>query len=214
MDVNRLTEKSREAVLDAQNIATRLANNEVDSEHLLLALIQQKDGLLPRLLQRLSIDSDTFAGKVENELSRRPHVTGPGADNNKLYMTQRLNRVLARAEEEASALKDDYISVEHIVLALIEEGPNTISGRLLSDAGLSRERFLKALQDVRRNQRVTSATPEVTYEALERYGRDLVAEARAGKLDPVIGRDAEIRRPSASSGAMFRKVSKTRLFSH
>jgi ATP-dependent Clp protease ATP-binding subunit ClpB len=194
MDINRLTEKSREAVLEAQNVATKLANNEVDSEHLLLALVQQKDGLLPRLLQRISIDPEILAGKIEAELSRRPHVTGPGVDNNKLYMTQRLNRVLVQAEEEAKALKDDFVSIEHIVLALIEEGPKTISGRLLADAGLSRERFLKALQDVRRNQRVTSSTPEVTYEALERYGRDLVAEARAGKLDPVIGRDAEIRR--------------------
>jgi ATP-dependent Clp protease ATP-binding subunit ClpB len=194
MDINRLTEKSRDAVLEAQNIATRLANNEVDTEHLLLALIQQKDGLLPRLLQRISIDPEILAGKVESELDRRPHVTGPGADNNKLYMTQRLNRVLLDAEEEAKALKDDFVSVEHLVLALINEGGKTISGRLLADAGLTRERFLKALQDVRRNQRVTSSTPEVTYEALERYGRDLVAEARAGRLDPVIGRDAEIRR--------------------
>jgi ATP-dependent Clp protease ATP-binding subunit ClpB len=194
MDINRLTEKSREAVLEAQNIATRLSNNEVDSEHLLLALVQQKEGLLPRLLQRVNIDQGILADKIESELARRPHVTGPGADNNKLYMTQRLNRVLVQAEEEAKSLKDDFVSVEHLVLALINEGSKSISGRLLTEAGLSRDLFLKALQDVRRNQRVTSATPEVTYEALEKYGRDLVSEARAGKLDPVIGRDAEIRR--------------------
>jgi ATP-dependent Clp protease ATP-binding subunit ClpB len=194
LDINRLTEKSRDAVIEAQSIATKLANNEVDSEHLLLALVQQKDGLLPRLLSRLNIEADVLSGKIEAELARRPHVTGPGADNNKLYMTQRLNRVLVQAEDEAKALKDDFISVEHLVLALIDEGSKTITGRILLDSGLTRERFLKSLQDVRRNQRVTTSTPEVTYEALERYGSDLVSEARAGRLDPVIGRDAEIRR--------------------
>jgi ATP-dependent Clp protease ATP-binding subunit ClpB len=194
MDINKFTQKSREAVLEAQNLATKLANNEVDSEHLLLALVQQKDGLLPRLLKRMDIDQEILAAKIESELARRPHVTGPGVDNNKLYLTQRLNRVMVQADEEAKALKDEFVSVEHLVLALIDEGTKTISGRLLDDAGLTRERFLKALQDVRRNQRVTSDTPEVTYEALEKYGRDLVAEARAGRLDPVIGRDAEIRR--------------------
>ena len=194
LDINRFTEKSREAVLEAQNIAVKLANTDVDTEHLLLALVTQKDGLLPRLLRRLNIDAEILGAKVENELSRRPHVTGPGADQAKLYMTQRLNRVLVQAEEEAQNLKDDYISVEHLVLALIQEGTKSPTGRLLTEAGLSRELFLKALQDVRRNQRVSSATPEVTYEALAKYGRDLVADARAGKLDPVIGRDSEIRR--------------------
>jgi ATP-dependent Clp protease ATP-binding subunit ClpB len=194
LDINRLTEKSREAVLEAQNLATRLGNNDVDSEHLLLALVQQNDGLLPRLLRRINIDSEILAGKIESELSRRPKVSGPGADQIKPFMTQRLNRVLVKAEEESKNLRDDYISVEHIVLALIEEGTKGPAGHLLDDAGLSRDKFLKALQDVRRNQRVSSATPEVTYEALQRYGRDLVSEARAGKLDPVIGRDAEIRR--------------------
>jgi len=131
MDINRLTEKSREAVLDAQTIATKLANNEVDSEHLLLALVQQKDGLLPRLLSRLNIDPELFAAKIEVELNKRPQVTGPGVDNNKLYMTQRLNRVLVKAEEEAKALKDDFVSVEHLVLALIDEGRNTTVGRVI-----------------------------------------------------------------------------------
>ena len=194
MDINKMTEKSREAVLEAQNSATRYGHSQIDGEHLLLALIQQPEGLLPRLLRRMNVDPEALGQRLDEELSRRPRVSGPGADTSKIFMTQRLNKVLLQAEDEAKHLKDDYVSIEHLVLALIDEGTASVSGRLLKDAGVSREAFLKALQDVRRNQRITSATPEGTYEALERYGRDLVAEARAGKLDPVIGRDSEIRR--------------------
>jgi ATP-dependent Clp protease ATP-binding subunit ClpB len=131
---------------------------------------------------------------VDQELSRRPRVSGPGAEAGKIYVTQRLNQVLLKAEETAKRLKDDYISVEHLVLALIEEGSSSASGRIFKENGITFDRFLKALTDVRGNQRVTTENPEETYEALERYGRDLVAEARANKLDPVIGRDEEIRR--------------------
>ena len=194
MDINKLTEKSREAALEAQNIATRYGHSQIDGEHLLLALLQQPEGLFPRLLRRMNVEPDLLAHQVEDDLARKPRVGGPGADGSKIYMTPRLNKVFVQAEDEAKHLKDEYVSIEHLVLALIDEGTATASGRLLKDAGITRDGFLKALQDVRRNQRVTSATPEGTYEALERYGRDLVAEARRGKLDPVIGRDNEIRR--------------------
>jgi ATP-dependent Clp protease ATP-binding subunit ClpB len=194
MDISKLTEKSREAVSEAQSIATRYGHVEIDGEHLLLALIDQADGLLPRLLTRMDVDPERIKVAVDQELSRRPRVSGPGAEAGKIYVTQRLNQVLLKAEETAKRLKDDYISVEHLVLALIEEGSSSASGRIFKENGITFDRFLKALTDVRGNQRVTTENPEETYEALERYGRDLVAEARANKLDPVIGRDEEIRR--------------------
>src|SRR5919109_1923821 len=131
---------------------------------------------------------------VEAELDRRPRVSGPGAAPGQVFLTQRLARLLDAAEREARRLKDEYVSVEHLVMALLEEGSQTAAGRLLSGHGLTRDRFLQALSAVRGNQRVTSATPEGAYEALEKYGRDLVADAAAGRLDPVIGRDSEIRR--------------------
>ncbi len=194
MDPNRLTQKSQEAISQAQVKATRYGHVEVDAEHLLAALLEQQDGLLPRLLQRMNVAPDQILRRVEQELERRPRVAGPGAAAGQVYITQRLNQILVKADDEARRLKDEYVSVEHIVLALIEEGAATAAGRILQEAGVTRDAFLKALTDVRGNQRVTSATPESTYEALERYGRDLVDEARRGKLDPVIGRDAEIRR--------------------
>jgi ATP-dependent Clp protease ATP-binding subunit ClpB len=139
-------------------------------------------------------DPDRLRATVEAELGRRPRISGPGAGPGQVFLTQRLSRVLDTAEREATRLKDEYVSVEHLLLALIEEGSTSASGRALKQEGLNRERFLSALTSVRGNQRVTSAMPEVAYEALEKYGRDLVATARAGKLDPVIGRDEEIRR--------------------
>lgn len=194
MDLNRLTLKSQEAIAAAQATAVRYGHVEVDGEHLLLALMEQENGLLPRLLHRMDVSVDTVRSELETELSKRPAVGGPGSEAGKVYITQRLNRALVRAEDEAKRLKDEYVSVEHLVLAHIDEGKDSPAGRLLKDNGVSRDRFLKALTEVRGNQRVTSADPEQTYEALERYGRDLVDEARRGKLDPVIGRDSEIRR--------------------
>ena len=194
MDINKLTEKSQEALAQAQTLAVRYGHVEVDGEHLLLALLQQPDGLLPRLLQRLEVPPANVESRVEQELAKRPKVGGPGADPGKVYVTQRLNQLFVKAGDEATRLKDDYISVEHIVLALLDEGKSTPAGRILTDLGVTRDRFLNALTDVRGNQRVTSANPEGTYEALAKYGRDLVDEARRNKLDPVIGRDEEIRR--------------------
>ncbi|MCP8706796.1 ATP-dependent chaperone ClpB [Streptomyces sp. AC04842] len=194
MDINRLTQKSQEALQDAQTKAVRYGHVEVDGEHLLLALLDQPEGLIPRLLTAAGADPDQTRATIEAALSRRPSVSGPGAGPGQVYLTQRLSRLLDTADQEAKRLKDEYVSVEHLVLALIEEGTDTAAGRALREQGLNRERFLAALTQIRGNQRVTSATPESAYEALTKYGRDLVADARAGKLDPVIGRDAEIRR--------------------
>jgi ATP-dependent Clp protease ATP-binding subunit ClpB len=194
MDMNRLTEKSQEALQEAQSLALRGGQTEVDGEHLLLALLEQSDGLVPRLFERVGVNVEALRAEVEAELKRRPKVTGPGVSPGQLYVTRRLNRLLEVAEREAGRLKDEYVSVEHLVLALLEEGQTTPAGRLLRDHRVTRESFLQALTEVRGHQRVTSASPEGAYEALSKYGRDLVADAHAGKLDPVIGRDGEIRR--------------------
>ncbi len=192
--MNRLTQKSQEALHDAQTKALRFGHTEVDGEHLLSALLDQPDGLAPRLLAQGGADPDRLRANLEAELSRRPTVTGPGAAPGQIFVTQRLNNLLTTAEREAKRLKDEYVSVEHLLVALLEEGSQTAAGRLLREEGLTRDKFLLALTAIRGNQRVTSAMPEVTYEALEKYGRDLVADAEAGRLDPVIGRDSEIRR--------------------
>jgi ATP-dependent Clp protease ATP-binding subunit ClpB len=194
LDLNRLTEKSQEALQVAQGKAAEYGHQETDGEHLLLALLEQEGGLFPRLLARLEVEPDALRDEVERELARRPRVSGPGAESGKVYVTQRLQKILARAEDEAKRLKDEYVSVEHLVLALLAEGKGTPAGSILARCGVTRDAFLGALTKVRGNQRVTSAAPEGSYEALEKYGVDLVALARAGKLDPVIGRDAEIRR--------------------
>jgi ATP-dependent Clp protease ATP-binding subunit ClpB len=194
VDTERLTQKSQQALHDAQTKALRFGHTEVDDEHLLLTLVDDPDGLAPRLLTQAGTDPDTLRTTLEAELSRRPKVSGPGAGPGQIFLTQRLARLLDAAEREAKRLKDEYVSVEHLVIALIEEGQGTAAGRLLHQHGLTRDRFLQALTAIRGNQRVTSAMPEVAYEALDKYGRDLVADAAAGKLDPVIGRDSEIRR--------------------
>ncbi|QFZ72556.1 ATP-dependent chaperone ClpB [Streptomyces fagopyri] len=194
MDMNRLTQKSQQAVQEAQTIAGRLNQTEVDGEHLLLALLDQPDGLIARLADGTGADTQALRSALSDELARRPKVTGPGATPGQVYVTQRLARVLDSAEQEAKRLKDEYVSVEHLLLALADEGSRTVAGRLLKRFGVTEDAFLAALTRIRGNQRVTSATPEASYEALEKYGRDLVAEARGGRMDPVIGRDAEIRR--------------------
>ncbi|WP_327103070.1 ATP-dependent chaperone ClpB [Nonomuraea glycinis] len=194
MDPNRMTQKTQEALHDAQTKALRHGHTEVDGEHLLLALLDQPEGLAPRLLQQAGADTQLLGADLEAELTRRPKVSGPGTAPGQVFLTQRLARLLDAADREAGRLKDEYVSVEHLLLALIEEGSATAAGQLLHGQGVTRDRFLQALTAVRGNQRVTSAMPEVAYEALEKYGRDLVADARADKLDPVIGRDTEIRR--------------------
>ena len=194
MDMNRLTQKSQEAVQQAQAIALRYGHTEVDGEHLLLALLDQPEGLVPRLLRQFDADTNALRAAVDGDLQRRPKVTGPGAAPGQVFVTQRLARLLDAAEREAKRLKDEYVSVEHLLVALADEGTSSAAGRRLKEFGVTREAFLSALTQIRGNQRVTSATPEGAYEALAKYGQDLVDAARSGKLDPVIGRDAEIRR--------------------
>jgi ATP-dependent Clp protease ATP-binding subunit ClpB len=194
VDTERLTQKSQQALHDAQTKAVRFGHTEVDGEHLLLALLDDPEGLVPRLLTQAGTNLDAVRTGLEGELARRPKVSGPGAGPGQVFLTQRVARLLDAADREAKRLKDEYVSVEHLTIALLEEGSGTAAGRLLHEQGLSRDRFLQALTAIRGNQRVTSAMPEVAYEALEKYGRDLVTDASAGKLDPVIGRDGEIRR--------------------
>ncbi len=193
MDPNLLTQKTQEALHDAQTRALRDGHTEVDVEHVLLALLTQPDGLVPRLLERAGVATAALQADLERNLAARPRVSGSGAGS-EVRMSRALAQVLDDAEAEMRRLKDEYVSVEHVVLALLASGARTPAGRLLAEHGATRERFLEALTQVRGSQRVTSATPETAYEALEKYGRDLVEEARSGKLDPVIGRDEEIRR--------------------
>jgi ATP-dependent Clp protease ATP-binding subunit ClpB len=194
MDPNKLTQKTQEALHDAQTKALRFGHTEVDTEHLLLALLDQPEGLVPRLLERMDVDAAEISSALERALESRPRVSGPGAAPGQVYVSRNLNQVLDAAEREAERLKDEYVSVEHVLLALVAAGKGTAAGRILNEHGVTRERFLEVLTEVRGAQRVTSANPETAYEALEKYGRDLVDEARSGKLDPVIGRDTEIRR--------------------
>ncbi|MHC1728740.1 MAG: ATP-dependent chaperone ClpB [Syntrophobacteraceae bacterium] len=194
MDINKFTIKSQEAMQAAETKATRFGHIEVDGEHLLLAMLEQHDGLAPRLFQKMDIPVEKMRGRLEEELSKKPRVSGPGVERGKIYITNRLNRILNDAQEQAQRLKDEYVSAEHILLAIMQEGTSSPAGKLLQEFGVTRDSLLNTLTSIRGSQRVTSASPESTYEALAKYGRDLVEEARSGKLDPVIGRDSEIRR--------------------
>jgi ATP-dependent Clp protease ATP-binding subunit ClpB len=193
MDPGKLTQKSQEALHDAQTKAMRFGQTEVEVEHLLLALLDQSEGLVPRLLERAEVDPRDLREAVQRHLEGRPRVSGSGAPA-QANVSRALMKVLDDAQKEAERLKDEYVSVEHLLLAMIESGSSTAAGRLLSERGLSRDRFLEILTHIRGSQRVTSDIPEASYEALEKYGRDLVEAARSGRLDPVIGRDGEIRR--------------------
>ncbi|MCX6115471.1 MAG: ATP-dependent chaperone ClpB [Proteobacteria bacterium] len=194
MDLQRFTQKSQEALQAAQSSAIRRGNTEVDIEHLVVALLEQQGGLIPRLFEKMDIPLEPFVAAIEKEIEKRPSVSGPGIEPGKVFLTQRLGQSFVKAEEEAKRLKDEYVSTEHLMLATIEGDTKTSFGKICTKFGLTRDRLLAALNVVRGNQRVQSANPEATYEALDRYGRDLVQEARKGKLDPVIGRDDEIRR--------------------
>ncbi|NLZ93372.1 MAG: ATP-dependent chaperone ClpB [Firmicutes bacterium] len=187
MDINKFTEKTQLALQDAQSIAIRNNHQAVDAEHLLAALLQQENGLVPRLFSRAGLNAKTVLTKTEQILNKIPKVKGAASS----YITPRLNQLLVLAQDEAKRLKDEYISVEHLVLAMFADEKIK---EMLQTLGLTRDKFLQVLEDVRGNQRVTSTNPEETYEALEKYGRDLTFMAKQNKLDPVIGRDAEIRR--------------------
>jgi len=193
MNLNLLTQKSLEALQEAESKALSYGNPEIDVEHLLLALLEQEEGLIPRLIMKMDISVESFHKEIAELLNKNPKVSGPGREAGKIYVSKRIDSVFVKAEGEAKRLKDEYVSVEHIFLAIIDVVDNTPMSKNLKSFGLTRDRFLKALIDVRGNQRVTSNNPEATYEALEKYGHDLVRDARTNKLDPVIGRDSEIR---------------------
>ena len=192
MNANRFTEKLQEALGRAQNAALAAHNQAVDVEHLLAALLEENDGLGASILSLAGVDRAAVQAKLTAELKKIPQVTGGGSDSAQVYATQRLGRVLARAEQEAGKLKDDYVSVEHVLIAILDE-PGA-AAKILREAGLSHDKLMATLKQVRGNQRVTSANPEATYQSLEKYGRDLTKLAAQGKVDPVIGRDEEIRR--------------------
>ena len=192
-DPNKMTQKMQEAMQMAQQTVVRYSHQELDGEHLLLCLMEQVDGLAPKLIERLGVQPKELCSRLEEELERRPKIRGAVSETGKVYVTQRLNQLLVKAGDEAKRLKDEYVSIEHLLLAFLDEGKATSGGRILAQLGVERGRFLKELMAVRGNQRVTSATPEGAYEALQKYGSDLVLMARQGKLDPVIGRDMEIR---------------------
>ena len=194
MDLNKFTEKSQAALMEAQAIGTRHQHQAVDVEHLALALMEQEEGLVPRLVEKAGVSPNLLKTKIQEALDRLPRVSGDTRTGQGLYVTQRLNKLLVTAQDEAKRLKDEYVSVEHLVLAMFAEPATTDIAKIFKTVGLQREKFLQALIEVRGNQRVTSANPEATYEALEKYGRDLTRLAAQNKLDPVIGRDAEIRR--------------------
>ena len=194
MNIDRYTQKSQEAIQEAQMKALRFGHAEVDCEHLLLTLLEQQQGIVPRILERMEIDVPSFELELETELQKRPRVSGSGIEAGKTYVTRRMQELLLKAEDEAKRIRDEYVSVEHLALALLNGGSDALAGRLFRKYGVDRDRFVATLSEVRGNHRVTSDNPETAYEALEKYGADLVAQVRAGKVDPVIGRDGEIRR--------------------
>ena len=194
MDINRFTEKAQEAIRSAQSKAVRYGQQQIDVEHLLAALLEQEGGLAPSILNKAGVNVDTLTRRLEAELDRLPKVSGPSGGPDQVTSAQRLNRLLTKAEDEAKKLKDEYVSVEHLLLAAIDD--NGAAGQLFKEFGVTRDRLMQALREVRGNQRVTSQNPEATYEALEHYGRDLTKLARRASS---IRSSAATRRSAASS---------------
>ena len=192
MNIEEMTQKTREALQAAQRIAVEYSNNAVEQEHLLAALAQQQDGLIPQMLQTLGVDANAFAQAALQKVEALPRVTGSGRDPEKIYISSDLDRALNAAEQQAKQMKDEYISVEHVFLGILQR-PGKAANEIFKMFGITTEKFMQQLSAVRGNQRVTSDNPEDTYNALKKYGQDLVEMARANKLDPVIGRDSEIR---------------------
>ena len=192
MDINKLTQKSREAVQDAQALTIEYGNTQIEQAHLLYALLAQENGLIPQMLTKMEIDPEAVKADAQQAVSRLPKVSGPGREPDKVYISQDVDRALNAAQNQADHMTDEYISVEHLMLGLMETADSNLK-TIFQRHNLTKEKFLEALKTVRGNTRVTSDTPEDTYDALSKYGQDLVALARAHKLDPVIGRDEEIR---------------------
>ncbi|MCL4558945.1 MAG: AAA family ATPase, partial [Deltaproteobacteria bacterium] len=201
MDINKFTQKAQEALMDAQGIASRYRHQQVDNEHVMLAMLGQEDGLIPHLFEKMSLAEtgavpvvEGIREEIERYLAGLPKVSGPSGAVDQLYVTSRLNGTLDQAASEARGMKDEFISVEHVLLAMLEGGRQDALARTLLNHGITKDGVMKALASIRGGQRVTSQTPESTYEALEKYGRDLTRAAAQDRLDPVIGRDEEIRR--------------------
>ena len=192
MNTNQFTQKTMEALQAAQRLAIEYSNQALEQEHMLVALTQQQDGLIPQLLTKMNVDPGTFETAAAEKVSQLPHVTGSGRDPDKVYISNELDQALTAAEKQAQQMKDEYISVEHVFMGMLQR-PGRVAGELFKQFGITPEKFMQVLSAVRGNQRVTTDNPESTYDALKKYGQDLVEAARANKLDPVIGRDSEIR---------------------
>ena len=192
MNTNKFTQKTLEALQSAQSLAIEYQNQALEPEHLLAAIASQEGGLIPQLLQKLGAEPGSFAAAAGQKVAALPHVTGSGREPDKIYISQATDKVLAAAEKSAAAMKDEYVSVEHVFLGLIEQ-PSAAVSEVLRSFGIQKNAFLEQLATVRGSQRVTSDHPEDTYDVLKKYGQDLVELARQQKLDPVIGRDQEIR---------------------
>ena len=190
MNINKYTEKAQEAVLGAQQLAESMNHSQIEPEHLLVALVEQPEGVVPQVLRKMAADPADIAGAARDLLAKMSQAFGGSQPS----MSPRLKLVTDLAQAEADRLKDEYVSTEHLFIAIASETGRSPAARLLTERGLTRDKIFAALTTVRGSQRVTSQNPEGTYEALERYGRDLTELARKGKLDPVIGRDEEIRR--------------------
>ena len=192
MNAQKYTQKSLEAVQTAQSIATEYGNQQIEQPHLLLSLLSDESGLIPQLLGNMGLTVPSFAAAVKAEVEKLPRVSGGGREQGKIYVAGDVDRALNTAESIAASMKDEYVSVEHLLLALLDTANRELK-ELFRTYNVTREGVLQALSTVRGNQRVTSDNPEDTYNALKKYGSDLVERARANKLDPVIGRDDEIR---------------------
>ena len=192
VDINRMTERLQQGIMDAQTLAIKKNHQEIDEAHLFLCLIDQEDSLISMILERTGVPSQEVKERLLKSLAKKPEVSGSGAEQGKLYITNKMQKLLVNAEEFAKNFSDEYISVEHILLAAVNASESELK-KIIQSYGRSAEDILKTIKEIRGNQRVTSQNPESGYDALKKYGRDLVAEVKAGKLDPVIGRDAEIR---------------------
>ena len=189
MNLQKYTQKSTEALQSAQSIMTEYGNREMQEEHLLLALMRQEEGIAPELMKSLGVSEAVFNAQLEQSIGTYPKVSGGSGE---LYLSESLRKALEKAEKEASLMGDEYVSVEHLILGIIEEPSDKVK-KLFSNLGIEKSKFLEALKNVRGNRRVTSDHPEDTYDVLKKYGTDLVELAKNQKLDPVIGRDEEIR---------------------
>src|ERR1700752_3899113 len=190
MRFDRFTERAQEAAQRAAEIIQRYGHNQIDTEHILLALIEQPGGVIPQILEKLSVSTEALTERLDATLRASPKAAIYGGGTGQVFITPRVKRIIDLANEEANRLKDEYISTEHIFLAILSEGTAAVA-RILSEAGITKERVYDTVKDIRGGQRVTDPQAETRYRTLEKYSRDLTSMAKSGKLDPVIGRDKE-----------------------